>query len=239
MAAWADGKQGIRKNGKSAHESFNIVLSMPPGTDREGVKLSAREFAKEKFDNYQWVIAEHTDEPHPHVHLCVKAVNFDGIRLNPRKKDLQQWRELFAVRLREHGISANATPRRARGVTKKGVKQVVRRIDAKNKAGQTAKPSRVTLGQQSALRKVLVEGKGAPVNPAASRIVEGRKQTVIAYGQIAQALARSEEPADKRLAVDIASYVRSMPLPRTHFETMVEEARGGKIKNRNDVTRER
>jgi hypothetical protein len=239
MEAWSDGKFGIRKKGKSARESFNIVLSMPPGTHREGFKLSAREFAQEKFSKHQWVIAAHTDEPHPHAHLCVKAVDFDGFRLNPRKKDLQQWRELFAVRLREHGITANATPRRARGVTKKGLKQVVRRIDAKSRAGLTAQPSRATLGQQMALRGVLTGGQGVPVNPAAAHIAEGRKQTVQAYGQIAQALAQSEDTADKRLAVDIAAYVRSMPLPKTRFDTMLEEARGSKPKHRDDLTQER
>ncbi|MDI3467782.1 MAG: IncQ plasmid conjugative transfer DNA nicking endonuclease TraR [Nitrospira sp.] len=40
---------------------------------------------------------------HPHVHLTVKAVNFEGTRLNPRKPDLHRWREGFAEALRDHG----------------------------------------------------------------------------------------------------------------------------------------
>jgi hypothetical protein len=49
--------------------------------------------------------------PHPHVHLTVKATGFDGMRLNPRKPDLQRWREGFAEALRQHGIEATTTSR--------------------------------------------------------------------------------------------------------------------------------
>ncbi len=49
--------------------------------------------------------------PHPHVHLTVKAAGLDGVRLNPRKADLQRWREGFAEALREHGIEATTTSR--------------------------------------------------------------------------------------------------------------------------------
>ena len=54
-----------------------------------------------------------------HVHLAVKAVDPDGARLNPRKTDLQHWRETFAEKLREQSIDANPTPRKARGVAQK------------------------------------------------------------------------------------------------------------------------
>lgn len=57
-----------------------------------------------------------------HVHLAVKVVDPDGVRLNPRKTDLQHWRETFAEKLREQSIDANATPKKARGVAQKAEK---------------------------------------------------------------------------------------------------------------------
>jgi MobA/VirD2-like, nuclease domain len=57
----------------------------------------------------------HTDEPHPHVHLVLKAVNEQGERLNIRKATLREWRREFARHLRDQGIAANATERAVRG----------------------------------------------------------------------------------------------------------------------------
>ena len=57
----------------------------------------------------------HTDEPHPHVHLVVKALGEDGRRLNIRKETLRTWRREFARHLREEGVVANATDRASRG----------------------------------------------------------------------------------------------------------------------------
>ncbi len=57
----------------------------------------------------------HTDEPHPHVHMVVKAMGADGKRLNIRKATLREWRREFARHLREQGVAANATDRQVRG----------------------------------------------------------------------------------------------------------------------------
>ncbi|GEM21533.1 hypothetical protein NONS58_29770 [Nitrosococcus oceani] len=39
-------------------------------------------FVAELFGNHQYVFAAHDDEKHLHVHLSIKAVDHDGIRLN-------------------------------------------------------------------------------------------------------------------------------------------------------------
>jgi hypothetical protein len=222
MEAWSNGKIGIPRQGEKRREAFNIVLSMPPGTDREGVKKAARAFAREQFGKHQYVLAEHTDEKHPHVHLCVKATDFDGRRLNPRKKDLQEWRERFAAHLREQGIAANATPRRARGVTQKAQKQVVRHIDAR-RAGQGATPSRATTGQAEDVASALA-GQ-AHENPAAEAIKRNRRETIHAYGQIARMLAQSDDPAARKAALDIMKFVQVMPPVRTRHEERLAAAR--------------
>ena len=72
---------------------------MPAGTDAIAVKDSARAFAIETFgDNHDYVFVQHLDDKHPHVHLTVRSLGHDGKRLNPRKADLQAWRERFAGR---------------------------------------------------------------------------------------------------------------------------------------------
>jgi hypothetical protein len=93
-----------------------IVLSMPAGTSPEGLLQSARVFARETFGaKHRYAMVLHTDEPHPHVHMVVKAVSEEGVRLNIRKATLREWRREFARHLRAQGISANATERAVRG----------------------------------------------------------------------------------------------------------------------------
>jgi hypothetical protein len=106
-------------------EAFNIILSMPAGTPEKAVKDAARAFLEDEFGGkYRYCFTLHTDTDKPHIHACVLAAPVrKGKRLNPRKADLQRWREGFAEQLRDIGIDANATPRRTRGVTQPTLKQ--------------------------------------------------------------------------------------------------------------------
>lgn len=215
---WKDGdipyENGWRK------EAFNIVLSMPPGTDRAAVKNAAREFAKALFDGHQYAFAAHDDEKHPHVHLTVKASSEEGIRLNPRKADLQQWRETFAEKLQEFGIEANATPRQARGVVRKPEKQVIRHIQKDYKVGKRTQPARVLVGQSKAANDEIT-GKAIHQNPAKANIVAARKTTHAAYKGVAEALLKGDQQ-DRRLALQLINFVKAMPPLKTQHELVVE-----------------
>lgn len=215
--AWAKGKIGIPYDGERRKEAFNIILSMPPGTDRQSVKDAARAFAAQEFGNHQYVFAAHDDEKHPHVHLAVKAIGKDGVRLNPRKADLQGWRELFAEKMREQGIEANATPRKARGIVQKPEKQAVRRMEGRGV------PSRAKSGRRVDAER---EARGVYVkpNPAQDKISATRKETQHTYGQIARALAKGDAE-DKELAMQIVEFVKQMPPPVTQHEQMVRALR--------------
>jgi hypothetical protein len=93
-----------------------VVLSMPAGTPADGLLRAARAFAREIFGaQHRYAMVLHTDEPHPHVHMVIKAVSEQGIRLNIRKATLREWRREFARHLRAQGISANATDKAVRG----------------------------------------------------------------------------------------------------------------------------
>ncbi len=96
-----------------------LIFSMPPGTSPRGVLAAVRNFAREEFAlKHRYAFALHTDEPHPHVHVVVKAMGEHGQRLSIRKATLREWRSEFARHLRDQGIAANATPRYVRGETK-------------------------------------------------------------------------------------------------------------------------
>jgi len=123
----------------------------------------------------------HDDEAHPHVHLVVKAVGRDGVRLNPRKADLQRWRELFADALHEQGIVANATPRRARGIGSRAPAQRLlhMRVRGPNARAPTSSP------------------RAPLLSPVVAR----------AYRSPQQALAASSEVADQRLAQELERFL--------------------------------
>lgn len=184
---WKCGLYGIPEDG-TKRESFNIVLSMPPGTDRAAMTRAAREFALSEFAaNHQFVFATHDDERHPHLHLCVKALGFDSTRLNPRKTDLQRWREGFAEKLRAHGIEANATPRFARGITK------------------------LAKRQQDIHRTMRECGRDGGSLSTSTHALELLRAPLKAYEGLAHALARSPELQDRRLAVAVVKFVSDMP----------------------------
>jgi hypothetical protein len=116
------GPDGQRRQPRQA---FNIVLSMPAGTSPDKVLKAVKKFAREEFAHqHRYAMALHAEERgkhgrHPHVHLVVKAEHeYDGARLNPRKADLQRWRERFAEHLTELGVAATATRREDRGFVK-------------------------------------------------------------------------------------------------------------------------
>ena len=155
---------GDSKRHKNQRDTMHMVLSMPETTDPESVRKAAREFAKATFgQNHEYVFALHTDEPHPHCHVTVKCLGFDGTRLNPRKADLQAWREGFADKLRDQGIDADATPRRARGVVRKPEPNVIRHIERGDNSHEP-RVSKVRAAKiKEAAQELTAEAKGLPV----------------------------------------------------------------------------
>lgn len=99
-----------------------IVFSMPAGTNPDKVLSAVQNLCREEFAlKHRYVMALHTDDPHPHVHVILKAVSEQGNRLNIKKAHLKEWRFKFADHLRELGVAANATPRQFRGAELRSV----------------------------------------------------------------------------------------------------------------------
>lgn len=179
-------------------EAFNIVLSMPEGTPALAVKRAARDFASSEFPNHQYVMVLHTfdtdpdREPskHPHVHLAVKATSLDGTRLNPRKADLQRWREGFARALNEHGVEAAATNRQQRlSQRKRGEKQSVRHMRDRGED----------------LKEV---GRSAPDMARIANAKGTEAKVLQRYEKIAKALSHSDVDADVKLADELVERLR-------------------------------
>jgi len=52
-----------------------VLFSMPAGTPPAKVLAAVQNFCREEFAlKHRYVMALHTDEPHPHVHLAIKAL---------------------------------------------------------------------------------------------------------------------------------------------------------------------
>lgn len=179
-------------------EAFNVVLSMPPGTDRFRFEQAANAFVRSEFNGCQYAIAHHADEAHPHAHVMIKAVKLDGKRMNPRKGDIARWRAGFAESLRAHGIEADATPRQARlaraaGVTQSKVHEAGR---ARDGAEKTAKPGRAAATR----RKQLQDRKG---EAAATR-----RKAVKDLWAVHAALKSTNRGSDMKLAREISTMLR-------------------------------
>ncbi len=111
--------RAVRTHRKPPRLVHNVVFSMPPGTPPDKVLKAVRKLAREEFGSkHRHLLVLHTDEPHPHVHVTIKAVSEAGERLYIRKPTLRKWRRQFAANLRELGVSANATERAVRGQTR-------------------------------------------------------------------------------------------------------------------------
>jgi hypothetical protein len=174
--------------GADRKEAFNIVFSMPEGTDPRALAEAVRATAGIEFAGHQWAMVQHFDEPQVHAHVTVKAEALDGRRLNPRKADLQRWRERFAHELRERGIEAEATRRAPR-----------------MRQAKLNKPWAVTR----------LEERGKATNPKPTAPDPARAQawtatftrTVTTHGKVIDALARSPDEKDRDLAHQLSNLV--------------------------------
>jgi hypothetical protein len=54
---------------------------MPAGTPADKVLLATQGFCREQLAlKHRYALALHTDEPHPHVHVIIKAISEQGER---------------------------------------------------------------------------------------------------------------------------------------------------------------
>jgi len=166
-------------------EAFNIMLSMPRGTDPLIVQRAAREFAQAELADHKYVMVLHDHQANPHVHISVRAESMHGRRLNPRKADLQRWRETFAEKLRGYGVEAEATRQATRGQSRRP--DELWRLKARD-------DGRLRRHRQSSMT-----GSSARAS---------RAESLDAWMHIGHALTKTGEAKDVKLAGSIAAFIQ-------------------------------
>ena len=196
--------------GRAPKLVHKIILSMPPGTSANGVLEAARNFAREEFAlKHRYALVLHTDEPHPHVHLVVKAVSERGERLNIRKVTLRWWRQEFARHLRDQGIAANSTERAARGETRTSM------LDGIYRAAQRGASTHIR-DRAERIASELRHGAGSFSNGRA-KLRDTRHAVKLAWQNMSDLLRRQGLSG---LADDVVLFVAQMKPPRTDQETI-------------------
>ena len=198
-----------RKPPKLVH---NVVFSMPKGTPPDKLLTAVKKFATEKFGGqHRYVMALHTDQGHPHVHVVVKARSERRERLNIYKATLREWRRDFAQYLRDYGVEANATERAVRGSYHQNRKPGIVRAAAR--------------GDSSFMRERAVEvarqlgGGRVPPEAGYSRLVQTRREVERGWRALAEQMDREGQ---REAAALVRRFVDGMPPARTDRQWMAE-----------------
>jgi relaxase-like protein len=221
---WSVAQMAGSRNRRNSPFSVSLTLSMPAGTDALALRDASRQFAERAFgDRHDYAFVLHTDTGHPHVHLTVRALGDDGTRLNPKKADLEAWRQAFAEALRDRGIAAEATPRRARGVTRKHEGAALRKIRERAMAGrgEAGRVHRAAL--QEAGRAAF--GADRSLRPWEQRIVQRQGRIRALYEAQARLLRLSSIAEDRQLGEAVMRFVHEMPAPDTQRLALARQLR--------------
>ena len=201
------------KGRKKSRDAMHLMLSMPKGTNPQGVHDAVRDFASKQFGhNHEYLFALHTDTPHPHVHLAVKMQGFDATRLNPRKADIQEWREEFAVELRNQGVAAVATPRKSRGVVKKSEKSAIYRLNRTDKTHKKRVAKVTALQIKENTLEIINEKRGGKPKkkPWEDKIKKTQGEVRESYSEAIKILSSSNIKEDRKLAKELKGYLDTM-----------------------------
>jgi hypothetical protein len=186
--------------------SVSMIFSMPEGIDPDKVLGAVRALAhSELSDNHDYVLALHTDTPRPHVHLTVQAEGLDRTRFNPRPVQLNRFRERFAQELRERGVAAEATPRRARGHGVAGSSMALVKLRARfrSEGGR-----QITDADRRTNEQAIAVARGQAALPEFIAVGTRRWDEIrIAYGQTVAALDVTGNADDRKLAGDVRGFL--------------------------------
>jgi hypothetical protein len=192
-----------------------LMFSMPAGTPSDKVLAAVKNFAREEFGlKHRYAMVLHTDEPHPHVHVVVKAVSEQGLRLHIRKATLREWRKEFARHLRSLGIDANATERAVRGESRSLKRDAIYRAEHRGE-------SRFTRARAEAVAAELSKGN-LQVETGKAKLLETRRAVKRGWWAVNDILVAEGRP---ELASQVRRFSAQMPPPWTDRESIAEALR--------------
>jgi hypothetical protein len=203
------------KGGKPPKLVHKLMFSMPPGTPPDKVLGAVRNLAREEFwGQHRYAFVLHTDEPHPHVHLVLKAVSEQGVRLNIKKAALRHWRSEFAKNLRLLGVEANATERAVRGKGMKANKDGIYRASLRGDSSYVPEQAEAAAGE-------LLRGNVGS-EPSKCKLVETRKAVEDGWRSVANLLVKDGRVD---LARDVQQFAERMQPARTDRDSIDHELR--------------
>jgi len=190
-----------------------LMFSMPAGTPPEKVLTAVRNFAQEEFwGQHRYAFVLHTDEAHPHVHLVLKAVSEQGVRLNIKKATLRRWRSEFARNLRALGVEANATERAVRGENRKAKKDGIYR------ASQRGDSTHIRNRVEAVAKQPIKDDRGFDLGKA--RLLDTRKEVEHGWRAVSEILDRQGQSA---LAGQVRQFTDRMASPITDKERLAAQ----------------
>jgi hypothetical protein len=205
-------KLGPREDRAPPKMVQKLLFSMPPGTPPRKVLEAVQGFAREEFAlQHRYAMVLHTDEPHPHVHMVLKAMSEQGQRLNIRKATLRHWREEFARHLRALGVPANATPRYVRGET------APRKSDGIYRANLRGESTYMRERAEAVERERSQGGGRIESANTKARLVETRNRVRRGWWAVGEILMRDGMPD---LAAQATRFAEQMPPPMSDRECL-------------------
>lgn len=192
-----------------------LMFSMPAGTPPDKVLDAVKNFAREEFGlKHRYALVLHTDEPHPHVHVVIKAMNEQGMRLHIRKATLREWRREFARHLRALGVAANATDRSVRGESRSPKRDGIYRAKERGESHHAN-------ARAEAVAAELLKGN-LRVEAGKARLLETRREVERGWWAISEILV-----AEGRLELAVLArlFADQMPPPWTDREWIAEAVR--------------
>jgi hypothetical protein len=197
---------------KLAHK---LMFSMPAGTPPDELLAAVKNFAREEFGlKHRYAMVLHTDEPHPHVHVVVKAISEQGVRLNIRKATLREWRREFARHLRALSIAANATERAVRGERRSPKRDGIYRAAQRGE-------SRHSQARTEAVAADLSKGS-LRVEAGKAKLLETRREVERGWWAVSDILVAEGRP---ELAAQVRRFSAQMRPPWTEREAIAEALR--------------
>lgn len=194
--------------GKAPKLVQKLLFSMPAGTPPKKVLAAVKNFAREEFGaKHRYAMVLHTDEPHPHVHMVVKAMDYDGKRLNVRRATLREWRREFARHLRDQGVAANATERAVRGESKPQKTDGIHRAALRGTSTHWR-------GRAEAVARELRTGE-LKTGPGKDRLLATRRMVVRGWSEVADDLVLQNQ---MELALAVRRFVARIPAVQTEKE---------------------
>lgn len=193
----------------------NLVFSMPKGTPADKMLGAVQVFAREKFAlKHRYAMALHIDQRHPHVHLAVKAVSEQGVRLYIRKPMLREWRQDFAQHLRDLGVEANATDRAVRGEARTTKRDSIHRAMLRGESTHMRARAEVVARELRSGGLKLESGKAV--------LLETRQAVLKGWKDLSDVLERQGE---SQLAATVRRFTETMPPAWTEKESIAHQLR--------------